>query len=134
LKRSLAAAPAGTDGDNDPYSVFLFAVSILAAGLHWLADRPGTIVVEWQDYVAETSVFLAVVLLVLLVALLLLLGWLLTRVWFGPAAVGRLLRRRRLQRGLDAISGGIIAIGAGDGSLATALCSAGAQSPYPTSH
>ena len=99
--------------------IFLFAVSILAAGLHWLADRPGTIVVEWQDYVAETSVFLAVVLLVLLVALLLLLGWLLTRVWFGPAAVGRLLRRRRLQRGLDAISGGIIAIGAGDGSLAT---------------
>jgi HemY protein len=98
---------------------FLIVVSFLAVGLHWLADRPGTIVVEWQDYVVETSVFLAVVLLVLLVALLLLLGWLLTEVWASPAAVGRLLRRRRLQRGLDAISGGIIAIGAGDGSLAT---------------
>jgi len=99
--------------------IFLLAVSILAAGLHWLADRPGTIVLEWQDYVAETSVFIAVVMLVLLIALLLLAGWLLMRVWASPAAVGRLLRRRRLQRGLDAISGGIIAIGAGDGSLAT---------------
>src|SRR5262245_50927972 len=99
--------------------IFLLAVSAIAAGLHWLADRPGTIVVEWQDYVAETSVFLAVVMLLLLVALMLLVWSVLRQVWASPAAVGRLLRRRRLQRGLDAISGGIIAIGAGDGSLAT---------------
>jgi len=99
--------------------IFLLAVSAFAAGLHWLADRPGTIVVEWQDYVAETSVFLAVVLLLLLVALLLLVWSALRQVWASPGAVGRLMRRRRLQRGLDAISGGIIAIGAGDGSLAT---------------
>ena len=38
---------------------FFLAVLAIAAGLHWLADRPGTIVVEWQDYVAETSVFRA---------------------------------------------------------------------------
>jgi HemY protein len=99
--------------------IFLLAVSAFAAGLHWLADRPGTIVVEWQEYVAETSVFLAVVMLLLLVALLLLVWSALRQVWASPAAVGRLMRRRRLQRGLDAISGGIIAIGAGDGGLAT---------------
>src|SRR5262245_13660474 len=99
--------------------IFLLAVSAIAIGLHWLADRPGTIVVEWQNYVAETSVFLAVVLLLLLVALLLLAWSVLRQLWSSPAAVGRLMRRRRLQRGLDAISGGIIAIGAGDGSLAT---------------
>ena len=99
--------------------IFLLAVAAAAAGLHWLADRPGTIVVEWQDYVAETSVFLAVVLIAVLVGALLLLWSFLRQVWASPAAVGRLLRRRRLQRGLDAISGGIIAIGAGDGSLAT---------------
>jgi HemY protein len=98
--------------------IFLLAVSAFAACLHWLADRPGTIVVEWQEYVAETSVFLAVVMLLLLVALLLLVWSALRQVWASPAAVGRLMRRRRLQRGLDAISGGIIAIGAGDGSLA----------------
>ena len=38
--------------------------------------------------------------------------------WSSPAAVGRLLNRRRQKRGLDALSSGIIAIGAGDGSLA----------------
>jgi HemY protein len=99
--------------------IFLLAVSAIAAGLHWLADRPGTIVVEWHGYVAETSVFLAVVLLLLLIGVLLLVWSALRQLWASPAAVGRVLRRRRLQRGLDAISGGIIAIGAGDGSLAT---------------
>jgi HemY protein len=38
--------------------------------------------------------------------------------WSSPAAVGRLLNRRRQERGLDALSSGMIAIGAGDGSLA----------------
>ena len=65
--------------------IFLLAVSAVAAGLHWLADRPGTIVVEWQDYVAETSVFLAVVLLLLLVVLLLLVWSALRQVWASPA-------------------------------------------------
>ncbi len=99
--------------------IFLLAVSAIAAGLHWLADRPGMIVIEWQDYVAETSVFLAVVMLALLLTGLWLLWSALRQVWASPAAVGRLVRRRRMQRGLDAISGGIIAVGAGDGGLAT---------------
>src|SRR5689334_8760096 len=98
---------------------FLLAVIVIAAGLHWLADRPGMIVIEWQDYVAETSVFLAVIMLALLLSGLLLLWSALRQVWASPAVVGRLVRRRRLQRGLDAISGGIIAVGAGDGDLAT---------------
>ena len=42
---------------------FLVVILAVAAGLHWLADRPGTIVVEWQGYVAETSVFRAFVIL-----------------------------------------------------------------------
>jgi HemY protein len=99
--------------------IFLLAVSAIAAGLHWLADRPGMIVIEWQDYVAETSVFLAVVMLALLLTGLWLLWSALRQAWASPAAVGRLVRRRRMQRGLDAISGGIIAVGAGDGGLAT---------------
>ena len=99
--------------------LYLIIVAAIAAGLHWLADRPGTIVVEWQDYVAETSVFLAVVLLAAILAVVLVLWSALRQVWAGPAAVGRLINRRRVGRGLDAISGGIIAIGAGDGNLAT---------------
>jgi len=103
--------------------IFLLMVTAVAAGLHWLADRPGSIVVEWQGYVAETSVFLAVLLLALLLAVLLVVWSALRQLWASPAALARLRNRRRAQRGFDAISGGIIAIGAGDGTLATRYAS-----------
>jgi HemY protein len=98
--------------------VFLVGILGVAAGLHWLADRPGTIVVEWQGYVAETSVFRAFVILMLAMGVALLVVSALRSLWSSPAAVGRFLNRRRHERGLDALSGGMIAIGAGDGSLA----------------
>jgi HemY protein len=99
--------------------VFLLVIAAVAAGLHWLADRPGTILIEWQGYILETSVFLAVVLSAVLIAALLLVWSALKHIWDGPAALRRFLGRRREKRGLDALSGGIIAIGAGDGHLAT---------------
>ena len=34
--------------------VYLLAILALAAGLHWLADRPGTITIEWLQP-GETS-------------------------------------------------------------------------------
>jgi HemY protein len=97
---------------------FLVAIVAVAAGLHWLADRPGTVVVEWQDYVAETSVFRAFVMLVATIGAILLVWSILRWLWASPASLGRLLHRRREQRGLDALSSGMIAIGAGDRSLA----------------
>ena len=39
--------------------LFFVAILAVAVGLDWLADRPGTIVVEWQGYVVDTSVFRA---------------------------------------------------------------------------
>ncbi len=98
--------------------LFLIAILAIAAGLDWLADRPGTIVVEWQGYVAETSVFRAFILLLMLLAAFLVTWSALRSLWSSPATVGRLLNRRRERRGLDALSSGMIAIGAGDRSLA----------------
>jgi len=97
---------------------FILAVLALAVALHWLADRPGTVVVEWQGWVAETSVFRASVILLLAVGVALLALAALRWLWWSPAAVGRLLTRRRQQRGLGAISSGMIAVGAGDAALA----------------
>jgi HemY protein len=97
---------------------FLLLVSVIAAGLHWFADRPGNVVVEWQGYIAETTVFRALLILVLLLSLVLTFWSILRKVWLSPAALGRYLHRRRQQRGLDALSNGIIAIGAGDRTLA----------------
>jgi HemY protein len=93
---------------------FLVVILAAAASLHWLADRPGTIVVEWQGYIAETSVFRAFVILVLAVGIVMFAWSALRALWTSPAAIGRLVNRRRQERGLDALSSGMIAIGAGD--------------------
>jgi HemY protein len=98
--------------------VFLIAVLAVASGLAWLADRPGTLVLNWQGYEIQTSMFRAVVILSLIVAGLIMLWALLRQIWLSPALLGRYLTRQRQKRGLDALSSGMIAIGAGDRSAA----------------
>ena len=98
--------------------LFLLGVLALAVGLHWLADRPGTITIEWLGYIAETSMFRALIILAIALALAFAAWSLLRQVWRSPATVGRYLYRRRQKRGLDALTSGIIAVGAGDRALA----------------
>ena len=103
--------------------VILFLAAILAAavGLSWLADNPGSVNIEWPalNLKAEPSIFQVFIGLALLVATAL-VGWsLLRNVWNSPAAVGTMMNRRRQQKGLDALSSGMIAIGAGDRDTAT---------------
>ncbi len=98
--------------------IFLLVILALAVGIDWLASRPGTVVVEWQGYVLETSVLRAVAIVALVFGTALFVWSTLRWVWTSPALLGRLLHRRREKRGLDALSGGIIAIGAGDRALA----------------
>jgi HemY protein len=99
--------------------LFLLGVAALAAGLHWLADRPGSLVIDWQDYVIETSVFRAIVMLALLVGAAIFIWSVLRQIWKSPAIVGTILTQRREKRGLEAVSSGMIAIGAGDRHQAT---------------
>jgi HemY protein len=99
--------------------LYLVAVGVLASALAWLADRPGSLVVNWQGYVLETSVFRAVVLLAFLIALTMTCWSIARQIWQSPAAVGNFFNRRKQERGLDALSSGMIAIGAGDKALAT---------------
>lgn len=97
---------------------FLVAVAVVAAALAWLADRPGELVLQWQGYQMETSVFRAIVLLVTLLAAAL-AAWSLARhLWHSPAVVGGLLAKRRQKLGIEALSSGMIALGAGDRSTA----------------
>ena len=99
--------------------LFLLGVTALAFGLSWLADRPGSLVVEWQGYEIETSVFRAIVILAMLLGLTVVIWGTLRQIWNSPAAIGSFFNRRRQKRGLDALSSGMIAIGAGDRALAT---------------
>ena len=101
--------------------VFLAAILAAAIGLSWLADNPGTVNIEWPalNLKAEPSIFQVFVGLSMLVGTAL-VGWSLFRnVWNSPATVGNMMNRRRQQKGLDALSSGMIAIGAGDRETAT---------------
>src|SRR3990172_8716458 len=98
--------------------LFLLAVLAVAAGLAWLADRPGTLLVTWQDYEIETSVFRAVVIFAGVFGLALLIWSLMRQIWSGPSTFSHFLTKRRQRRGLDALSAGMIAIGAGDRAMA----------------
>ncbi|MDX2259597.1 MAG: heme biosynthesis HemY N-terminal domain-containing protein [Hyphomicrobiaceae bacterium] len=99
--------------------LFLAGIVAIASGLAWLADRPGNLVVNWEGYVVETSVFRAVVILAVLIGLTLLVWSVLRQIWESPAVIGDFINRRRNKRGLEALSAGMIAIGAGDRSAAT---------------
>jgi HemY protein len=99
-------------------ALYLVGILALTAGLDWLAKRPGTITVEWLGYNTHTSVFWAIVILAGVLGLLLLTWSMLRHIWRSPVVLGRYLNRRRQQRGLDALTGGIIAVGAGDRAAA----------------
>ncbi len=98
--------------------VILATAFALASGLAWLAERPGNLVLVWQGYEVETSVFRAVVIFTLLVGFSIFAWNLMKQIWLSPAAIGNVFNRRRQKRGLEALSTGLIALGAGDKQLA----------------
>ncbi|RUP00045.1 heme biosynthesis HemY N-terminal domain-containing protein [Hyphomicrobium sp.] len=99
--------------------VYLLTIALIASGLAWLADRPGTLQIVWQGYDIETSVFRAVVMLAVAAALVVFVWSLLRALWNGPATIGHRLMRQRQRKGFDALSSGLIAIGSGDSTLAS---------------
>jgi HemY protein len=98
--------------------VFLIVCGIIATGLVWLAERPGTLAIRWQDRALDLSLFRAVVILGLVIAFAIMAWAIIRYLWQSPAAVGQYFLRRRQQKGLDALSSGMIAVGAGDKQLA----------------
>lgn len=94
--------------------VYLAVFAALAVGAVWLADRPGEVSVVWQGWRVDTSVALAAIAVVVL-ALLTMLAFGLLRFVFGlPGAFSFASRARRRARGFEAVSRGMVAIGAGD--------------------
>lgn len=98
--------------------VYLLGVALAASGLAWIADRPGTLHIAWQGYDIETSMFRAVVILAAAIAAAVFFWSVLRAIWNSPSIIGERIVRGRNKRGLDSISSGLIAIGAGDGALA----------------
>ena len=93
---------------------FLLVVGALALGVAWLADRPGDVVVTWQGWRIETSLMVLGAALVVATAVLALLWSLVRAVLRSPSRLRAHRHRRRGERAYEAISRGLIAVGAGD--------------------
>ncbi|MFO1145970.1 MAG: heme biosynthesis HemY N-terminal domain-containing protein [Rhodospirillales bacterium] len=92
-------------------AVVLGVVAWLAATL---AQVPGTVALNWNDWRIETSlgVFAATLLVLMGIAALLYRGWSIVR--NAPGMLNRGRRERRQRLGYEALSRGLVAVAAGD--------------------
>lgn len=98
--------------------IFLLVVALAAFGLTWLADNPGQMSLVWRGVEYRFSLMLGVG-VVAIAAILVSLAWGLARFVFRiPSLVSIASRARRREKGLAALSHGMIAIGAGDARAA----------------
>lgn len=97
---------------------FLIVLAGVAYGLEWLIEQPGSLTMDFAGYQFEASIPVAI-------AGLLLVVFTTIMVWALAMAAMRLPRRwsggsqmRRRDKGFDALSQGLIAVGAGDAARA----------------
>ena len=94
--------------------VFLIVVGALSLGFAWLADRPGDVVITWQGLRIQTSLMMLCAAILLLIAVIGFIWWLVRAVLRSPMVLSNMVRNRRGVRAYEAISNGLIAVGAGD--------------------
>ncbi len=98
--------------------IFLIAIAALAFGAVWLADRPGEVVITWQGLRTQTSVDVLAIAVALVAALAILVWSILRVVARSPKMLRARMQARTAQRGYQALSQGLIAVGSGDARAA----------------
>ncbi|MGJ0508051.1 MAG: heme biosynthesis protein HemY [Methylocystis sp.] len=93
---------------------FLVALSVAAYGIVWLADQPGSLTLEFAGQHIETSIPVAIGGLLLLIAAVILAWAIFVALVRLPGRVAGGSRERRKAKGLDVLSQGLVAVGAGD--------------------
>jgi HemY protein len=94
--------------------LFLASVAVVAAGVAWIADRPGEVTITWMGYRIESSMMVGAFAVGVLVLIALFLWSIVRAILHSPEHVSLFFRHRRAVKGYLAISRGLIAIGAGD--------------------
>lgn len=94
--------------------IFLGVVLALAFGFAWMADRPGSVAIDWMGYEIELSAMIAMVGLLVLIVAVMAIWWVLKVVIRSPQIMGGYFASRRRDKGYDALSSGLIAAGSGD--------------------
>jgi len=99
--------------------ILLAAVALAAWGLAWLADNPGVVTMTFRGVEYKVSLTLALG-VVAAVAVVWSIVWGVLRFVFRiPSLMTLAARARRREKGLAAVSRGLIAVGAGDSRAAT---------------
>jgi len=108
--------------------LFYFALLFAAAwGFAWMADLPGTIQIAWPVYengeqvgtnIWEQSPTVVALVVATLLAIFLGIVWAIRVVLKSPQIASRFFRRRRQDKGYNALSQGLIALGTGNAKLA----------------
>jgi HemY protein len=96
---------------------------IAGLGFAWLADRPGTVDIQWMDRQIQMSVLFAAIALAVIMALVWLLWHILSKLWRSPRAAREYWRFRKHRKAYDSLSRGLIAASAGDAQAAYRLAS-----------
>jgi HemY protein len=98
--------------------LYIVVVGLLAFAAVWLADRPGDVLITWQNQRIETSVMVLMVAVVAMTVLAMLLWSMIRAIVRSPGVLSRHLRTRRGARGYRAVSQGLVAVGSGDARAA----------------
>src|ERR1700734_3016417 len=94
--------------------IFLAALALVAGGLTWLSNNPGVVDVTWRGEQYEVSLLFALG-AVLALGIAIAIVWGLLRFVFRiPSLVSVGAQSRRREKGFQALSRGMLAVGAGD--------------------
>lgn len=94
--------------------VFLFAIVAAAAGLSWLADQPGGLTATWAGRSFTATPLEALGLALALAASAVAAFWALALVLGAPGLIAEAIRWRRREKGMAALTRGLVAVSAGD--------------------
>lgn len=93
---------------------FMAKVAVVIAIAIWLAERPGTLTVEWQGFVVNTTMAMAVLATVVALGAAALLYRLYRAIRTAPSNLADYSRSRRREKGYRALTQGLVAVAAGD--------------------
>lgn len=117
-------------------TLLLLVVLALGAGVAWIAERPGGVVIDWQGWRVEASIAALLGLLLLLVLAGMLLQWIWGWLVRAMPFVGADRHLQRQRRGLAALNQAVIALAAGDAAAAQRLSARARRllPPQPVTH
>lgn len=98
--------------------IFLIVIAIAAFAATWVGDQHGDVAISWGGWRAETTLPVFVLGLTLLALTAIAVWSMLRNLWQAPQRLQRRRRERRVVRGRNAVTNGLLAIGHGDHTAA----------------